>query len=82
MCLDLYKYDLLLQALLREQVYLKTIVSCRYVEGGMGSVSLAIGNAAREHGAHVVTSAEVLYVRNHSYKLSNFEKFVCVFQIN
>ncbi|XP_062149257.1 uncharacterized protein LOC133857897 isoform X1 [Alnus glutinosa] len=30
-----------------------------YVEGGMGSVSLAIGNAAREHGAHIVTSAEV-----------------------
>jgi hypothetical protein len=59
MHLDLYKYDLLRQVPLREQVYLKTIVSCRYVEGGMGSVSLAIGNAAREHGAHIVTSAEV-----------------------
>ncbi|KAF2290736.1 hypothetical protein GH714_015248 [Hevea brasiliensis] len=30
-----------------------------YVEGGMGSVSCAIGNAAREAGAHIVTSAEV-----------------------
>ncbi|KDP39472.1 hypothetical protein JCGZ_05153 [Jatropha curcas] len=30
-----------------------------YVEGGMGSVSLAIGNAAREAGAYIVTSAEV-----------------------
>ncbi|KAJ4963787.1 hypothetical protein NE237_023726 [Protea cynaroides] len=31
-----------------------------YVEGGMGSVSLAISNAAREAGAHIVTDAEVL----------------------
>lgn len=31
-----------------------------YVEGGMGSVSLAISNAAKEAGAHIVTSAEVL----------------------
>ncbi|KAK2657210.1 hypothetical protein Ddye_010262 [Dipteronia dyeriana] len=30
-----------------------------YVEGGMGSVSMAIGNAAREAGAHIVTNAEV-----------------------
>ncbi|KAF9678318.1 hypothetical protein SADUNF_Sadunf07G0022500 [Salix dunnii] len=30
-----------------------------YVEGGMGSVSSAIANAARESGAHIVTSAEV-----------------------
>ncbi|KAL9229869.1 hypothetical protein vseg_005288 [Gypsophila vaccaria] len=30
-----------------------------YVEGGMGSVSLAISHAAIEAGAHVVTSAEV-----------------------
>ncbi|KAG2724828.1 hypothetical protein I3760_01G036200 [Carya illinoinensis] len=30
-----------------------------YVEGGMGSVSMAISNAAREAGAHIVTSAEV-----------------------
>ncbi|KAB1214575.1 Pyridine nucleotide-disulfide oxidoreductase domain-containing protein 2 [Morella rubra] len=30
-----------------------------YVEGGMGSVSLAISHAAREAGAHIVTSAEV-----------------------
>ncbi|KAL6273946.1 hypothetical protein ACE6H2_024638 [Prunus campanulata] len=30
-----------------------------YVEGGMGSVSLAIGNAAKEAGAHIVTCAEV-----------------------
>jgi hypothetical protein len=44
---------------IREQVYLKLNVSCRYVEGGMGSVSLAIGNAAKEAGAHIVTSAEV-----------------------
>ncbi|KAK6288057.1 hypothetical protein POUND7_014236 [Theobroma cacao] len=29
-----------------------------YVEGGMGSVSMAIGNAAKEAGAHIVTSAE------------------------
>ncbi|KAL7231472.1 hypothetical protein ACSBR2_009678 [Camellia fascicularis] len=30
-----------------------------YVEGGMGSVSLAISKAAREAGAHIVTDAEV-----------------------
>ncbi|XVF62032.1 hypothetical protein PTKIN_Ptkin08bG0184400 [Pterospermum kingtungense] len=30
-----------------------------YVEGGMGSVSMAIANAAKEAGAHIVTSAEV-----------------------
>ncbi|KAL4582603.1 hypothetical protein LXL04_007158 [Taraxacum kok-saghyz] len=30
-----------------------------YVEGGMGSVSLAIGNAAKEAGATIVTNAEV-----------------------
>ncbi|KAK3017162.1 hypothetical protein RJ639_007837 [Escallonia herrerae] len=30
-----------------------------YVEGGMGSVSSAIGNAAREGGATIVTNAEV-----------------------
>ncbi|KAL5754653.1 hypothetical protein ACOSP7_022873 [Xanthoceras sorbifolium] len=30
-----------------------------YVEGGMGSVSMAIGNAAREAGAHILTNAEV-----------------------
>ncbi|KAJ4851464.1 hypothetical protein Tsubulata_014133 [Turnera subulata] len=31
-----------------------------YVEGGMGSVSLAISNAATEAGAHIATNAEVL----------------------
>ncbi|XP_050128086.1 uncharacterized protein LOC126604816 isoform X2 [Malus sylvestris] len=30
-----------------------------FVEGGMGSVSLAIANAAKEAGAHIVTCAEV-----------------------
>ncbi|KAI3768015.1 hypothetical protein L2E82_18446 [Cichorium intybus] len=30
-----------------------------YVEGGMGSVSLAIGNAAKEAGATIITNAEV-----------------------
>ncbi|XP_021714517.1 pyridine nucleotide-disulfide oxidoreductase domain-containing protein 2-like [Chenopodium quinoa] len=30
-----------------------------YVEGGMGSVSLAISHAAKEAGAHIVTSTEV-----------------------
>ncbi|KAJ4851469.1 hypothetical protein Tsubulata_014138 [Turnera subulata] len=30
-----------------------------YVEGGMGSISLAISNAAREAGTHVATNAEV-----------------------
>lgn len=33
----------------------------RYVEGGMGSVSMAIGSAAREAGAHIVTRAEVFF---------------------
>ncbi|XP_058186199.1 uncharacterized protein LOC131303374 isoform X3 [Rhododendron vialii] len=31
-----------------------------YVEGGMGSVSLAISKAAKEAGTHIVTDAEVL----------------------
>ncbi|RWW88809.1 hypothetical protein BHE74_00002298 [Ensete ventricosum] len=35
-----------------------------YVEGGMGSVSLAISNAAREAGVHVVTNAEELVPPN------------------
>ncbi|KAG6577207.1 Pyridine nucleotide-disulfide oxidoreductase domain-containing protein 2, partial [Cucurbita argyrosperma subsp. sororia] len=30
-----------------------------YVEGGMGSVSMAISNAAKEAGAHIITNAEV-----------------------
>lgn len=33
-----------------------------YVEGGMGSVSLAISNAACEAGAHILTNAEVSQV--------------------
>ncbi|KAK7346432.1 hypothetical protein VNO80_20951 [Phaseolus coccineus] len=39
-----------------------------YVEGGMGSISEAIGNAAIEAGAHVVTNAEVsrLLIENSS----------------
>lgn len=32
---------------------------CRYVEGGMGAVSMAIGNAAREAGVCILTTAEV-----------------------
>jgi len=36
-------------------------ISYRYVEGGMGSISKAIGNAAIEAGAHVVTNAEVCH---------------------
>lgn len=31
----------------------------RYVEGGMGSVSMSISNAAREAGATIITEAEV-----------------------
>ncbi|KAK9108854.1 hypothetical protein Sjap_016914 [Stephania japonica] len=31
-----------------------------YVEGGMGSVSLALNNAAREAGAHIVTGAQIV----------------------
>ena len=34
-------------------------ILCRHVEGGMGSVSLAIGKAAKEAGVHIVTKAEV-----------------------
>lgn len=33
-----------------------------YVEGGMGSVSMAISNAACEAGAHMITNAEVAQV--------------------
>ncbi|XP_020092097.1 pyridine nucleotide-disulfide oxidoreductase domain-containing protein 2 isoform X2 [Ananas comosus] len=33
-----------------------------YVEGGMGSVSLAISKAAREAGVHIMTNAEVAQV--------------------
>lgn len=33
----------------------------RYVEGGMGSVSKAIGSAATEAGATIVTDAEVYH---------------------
>lgn len=36
---------------------------CRYVEGGMGSVSSAISTAAREAGAHIVTNAEVCFCK-------------------
>lgn len=38
-----------------------SIFPLRYVEGGMGSVSKAISNAAKEAGAHIVTDAEVLF---------------------
>ncbi|KAF8377933.1 hypothetical protein HHK36_031322 [Tetracentron sinense] len=37
----------------------KAVFAKWYVEGGMGSVSLAISNAARESGAHIITNAEV-----------------------
>lgn len=33
----------------------------RYVEGGMGSVSMAIGNAAKEAGVTILTDAEVCH---------------------
>lgn len=36
----------------------------RYVEGGMGAVSSAIEKAAKEAGAHIITSAEVSLFRN------------------
>lgn len=39
-----------------------------YVEGGMGSVSSAIGSAATEAGAHIITEAEVC-VLNITYSL-------------
>lgn len=42
----------------------KTFISCRHVEGGMGSVSLAISNAAKEAGVHIVTEAEVCFMKN------------------
>ncbi|KAG6766813.1 hypothetical protein POTOM_027987 [Populus tomentosa] len=35
-----------------------------YVEGGMGSVSSAIANAARESGAHIVTSVELKLIHD------------------
>lgn len=49
----------------------------------MGSVSLAIGNAAREAGAHIVTSAEVLMPRNelglvHKLQFSKDCSDICV----
>lgn len=34
----------------------------RHVEGGMGSISVAISNAAKEAGAYIVTDAEVSLV--------------------
>jgi hypothetical protein len=44
----------------------------------MGSVSLAIGNAAREAGAHIVTCAEVFMPRNELGLVQKlqFSKFV------
>ena len=38
------------------------MISFRYVEGGMGSVSLAIANAAREAGAQILVNAEVFNI--------------------
>lgn len=40
----------------------KGLTCCRYVEGGMGSVSLAISKAAREAGVHIMTNAEVCFL--------------------
>lgn len=37
------------------------IIPCRYVEGGMGSISKAIASAAVTAGAHVVTNVEVCH---------------------
>lgn len=64
----------------------KTNQFCRYVEGGMGSVSMAIGNAAREAGAHIVTSAGVYLLEsllslwmNRTYSMKfYFDLFVIV----
>lgn len=36
--------------------------TCRYVEGGMGSVSSAISKAALEAGVQIVTNAEVHFL--------------------
>lgn len=44
----------------------------RYVEGGMGSVSLAIGKAAMEAGAHIITRAEVFYWNLFGSAFDNF----------
>lgn len=57
--------------MLGEQVYLRDDIPCRYVEGGMGSVSLAISKAAKEAGAHVVTSAEVYSFCTHFSSFHN-----------
>jgi hypothetical protein len=38
----------------------KLVVIGRYVEGGMGSVSMAIARAAQEAGATLVTNVEVM----------------------
>jgi hypothetical protein len=35
------------------------LLCCRYVEGGMGSVSMAVAKAAAESGATLATNAEV-----------------------
>lgn len=52
-------------------IVLDTIMFFRYVEGGMGSVSMAVGNAAKEAGAHIITSAEVCISG------INFSSFIC-----
>lgn len=52
----------------------ETIISGRYVEGGMGSVSLAIGNAAKEAGARIITRAEV-YVSAITQSSSLFKSY-------
>lgn len=53
-----------LSGVLFKQANFTTYVICRYVEGGMGSISRAIGNAASEAGATIVTNAEVFYPKS------------------
>lgn len=49
----------------------------RHVEGGMGTVSMAISNAAREAGAHILTDIEVAYHHLDPYIVTICEVYYC-----
>lgn len=65
--------NLIILVMTHEETFSANYVSyciCRYVEGGMGSVSLSINHAAKEAGACIATSAEVSYKTDQCLQLA------------
>ena len=61
LCLLAIRHEEILVLCTMKRLMMFCSLFCRYVEGGMGSVSLTISHAAKEAGANIITNAEVSY---------------------